>query len=333
MEVNRVATTTTTTPTITSTTIDDDDDDDDDAMIYHLIAWPAECNFTGARIDWSSLSSLPRQVGRHRFLVLLDGAKYLSTSALDLDGDGQRADLVCASFYKMFGYPTGLGCLIMDRSVPACLIKGYYGGGTVQAVVAGTGYKVLREEVEAKYADGTVHYLGINALRHGYQALEQVGGMACIAGHITTLARFFQDQLQSLRHADGSPVCEIYSHFPPPPLAPPSIITFNLKRPGGEYVGYAELEKLASLHGIQLRTGCFCNPGACQKALGLTDEDIVSNLQAGHVCWDENDVIEGMKEREGRGSPQYIWGQLRYIIEKLPPNSVVLRTDMVHGGV
>ncbi|CAN0474410.1 unnamed protein product, partial [Hapterophycus canaliculatus] len=30
---------------------------------------------------------------------------------------------------------------------------------------------------------------------------------------------------------------------------------------------------------IQLRTGCFCNPGACQAALGLTDEDVREHLE------------------------------------------------------
>lgn len=30
------------------------------------------------------------------------------------------------------------------------------------------------------------------------------------------------------------------------------------------------MEKLGSLHGIFLRTGCMCNPGACAQALGLT---------------------------------------------------------------
>lgn len=40
-------------------------------------------------------------------------------------------------------------------------------------------------------------------------------------------------------------------------------------------------------------TGCFCNPGACAKYLGLSHSDLLSNLEAGHVCWDDNDVING----------------------------------------
>ncbi|CAN0511143.1 unnamed protein product, partial [Ectocarpus sp. 12 AP-2014] len=53
------------------------------------------------------------------------------------------------------------------------------------------------------------------------------------------------------------------------------------------------VEKIASLENIQLRTGCFCNPGACQSALGLTDDEVKEHLERGHVCWDEHDLIDG----------------------------------------
>lgn len=44
---------------------------------------------------------------------------------------------------------------------------------------------------------------------------------------------------------------------------------------------------------IVFQTGCFCNPGACAKYLGLSHSDLVSNFEAGHVCWDDNDIING----------------------------------------
>ncbi|KAK2972001.1 hypothetical protein RJ640_005021 [Escallonia rubra] len=39
--------------------------------------------------------------------------------------------------------------------------------------------------------------------------------------------------------------------------------------------------------------GCFCNPGACAKYLGLSHLDILSNIEAGHVCWDDRDILNG----------------------------------------
>ena len=54
-----------------------------------------------------------------------------------------------------------------------------------------------------------------------------------------------------------------------------------------------EVEKLAGLCNILLRTGCFCNPGACAAHLGLRQHELISNYEAGHVCWDDNDIING----------------------------------------
>ncbi len=54
-----------------------------------------------------------------------------------------------------------------------------------------------------------------------------------------------------------------------------------------------EVEKVAALAGVMLRTGCFCNPGACAAHLGLSSEDLVANFKAGHVCWDDQDLMDG----------------------------------------
>lgn len=47
------------------------------------------------------------------------------------------------------------------------------------------------------------------------------------------------------------------------------------------------------LFGRNSSTGCFCNPGACAKYLGLSHKDILSNIEAGHVCWDDQDILNG----------------------------------------
>lgn len=42
-----------------------------------------------------------------------------------------------------------------------------------------------------------------------------------------------------------------------------------------------QFQALANLHKIHVRTGCFCNPGACQRHLKLTDEQLKDHFQ---VC-------------------------------------------------
>ncbi|NXP99002.1 MOCOS sulfurase, partial [Vidua macroura] len=54
-----------------------------------------------------------------------------------------------------------------------------------------------------------------------------------------------------------------------------------------------KVDSMASLHNIHVRTGCFCNTGACQMHLGISNEDVQKNLQAGHVCGDNIDLVDG----------------------------------------
>lgn len=38
---------------------------------------------------------------------------------------------------------------------------------------------------------------------------------------------------------------------------------------------------MASLYNIHVRTGCFCNTGACQALIGITNQQMKRNLQVG----------------------------------------------------
>lgn len=42
---------------------------------------------------------------------------------------------------------------------------------------------------------------------------------------------------------------------------------------------------MANSHKIQLRTGCFCNPGACQRHLNQTEKDLLSHFEVGDVVF------------------------------------------------
>ena len=85
-----------------------------------------------------------------------------------------------------------------------------------------------------------------------------------------------------MRHSNGRIVTIIYSDtdFSDPSTQGP-IISFNLLQTDGQLVGYGAVEKLATVHGVHLRTGCFCNTGACMKHLGLSEERVRQNVE---VC-------------------------------------------------
>jgi selenocysteine lyase/cysteine desulfurase len=60
--------------------------------------------------------------------VLLDAAAFVPTNRLDLQV--HSPDFVVMSFYKMFGYPTGVGCLLVRNETLATLRRPWFGGGT-----------------------------------------------------------------------------------------------------------------------------------------------------------------------------------------------------------
>jgi molybdenum cofactor sulfurtransferase len=104
------------------------------AKVHSLFAFPGECNFSGQKLDLRLVEHFQRQRARARgkgsgdvsWCVLLDAAKLAATSPLDLTAC--TADFTCVSFYKMFGYPTGLGALIVRRSRSALLQRAYFAG-------------------------------------------------------------------------------------------------------------------------------------------------------------------------------------------------------------
>jgi hypothetical protein len=69
---------------------------------------------------------------QQQWYVLLDAAKACASHPPDLSA--APADLVALSFYKIFGYPTGLGALLVRRPLLQLMAqhKRYFGGGTVQ---------------------------------------------------------------------------------------------------------------------------------------------------------------------------------------------------------
>ncbi|XP_066964201.1 LOW QUALITY PROTEIN: molybdenum cofactor sulfurase-like [Macrobrachium rosenbergii] len=126
----------------------------------------------------------------------------------------------------------------------------------------------------------------------GVEVLQ--GGMENIMHHVFNLSRYTHHCLRSYRHANGEPVAEFYLQDESWTVdTHGSIINFNLLRSNGSYVGYAQVEKMASLYNIHLRTGCLCNPGACQTYLEISEDKLKRQFQAGHVCGDTHDLVDG----------------------------------------
>jgi selenocysteine lyase/cysteine desulfurase len=73
--------------------------------------------------------------------------------------------------------------------------------------------------------------------------------------------------LTDLRHPSGAPLVRVYG--PPGMDARGGTIAFNVLAPSGLLLDYRRVEAEANRWLISLRSGCFCNPGASEAALGL----------------------------------------------------------------
>jgi selenocysteine lyase/cysteine desulfurase len=82
------------------------------------------------------------------------------------------------------------------------------------------------------------------------------------------LTAWLIEELLALRHANGAPLVRIFG--PTTMERRGGTVTFNFYDASGRTVDHQSVEAGASTQGISLRTGCFCNPGAGEVALGLS---------------------------------------------------------------
>lgn len=138
-------------------------------------------------------------------------------------------------------------------------------------------------------------YLEILAVKHGFDSFQElIGSPINVSCHTFALASHTYGEMKKLRYTNGQDVVELYhsNEFESQEVQGP-IINFNVLKVDGSHVGFSQVNEMAKIHGICLRSGCFCNIGACQRHLKITSQELIHNYQMGHICGDEVDLIGG----------------------------------------
>ncbi len=238
---------------------------DADHSAANLFAYPAQSNFSGVQhpLEWVAEA---QALG---WDVLLDCAAFAPTNRLRFDE--VKPDFVPLSFYKLFGYPTGVGALIAKRSALARLHRPWFAGGTITITsVQGEGWHYLIPG-GAGFEDGTVNYLNLPAVEIGLRHLQQYG-METIHERVACLTGWLLEKLAALQHDNGAPLACI---FGPQTLdRRGGAVAFYLLDAAGEPFDVRQVEALAGAEHISVRTGCFCNPGAGEVAHNLRAEEM-----------------------------------------------------------
>jgi len=256
---------------------------------YCLFATPAENNFNGLRppldkilkpfLDSRENQSKHFSIPIHKYpsklchwLTLVDCAKYLSTKSFSLST--YPVDFVVLSFYKIFGYPTGLGALIIrNQSLKLLNKNSYFGGGSVEYISPyDDSYVEYKSGINA-FIYGTIPFTTILSLYHGFQLITSRLSYKCISLHTQCLIDYCRNEMLKLKYLNKQNLCLFYDgrnnkYLNENGYSYGPILNFNLYNQLGLFISCRLIQRIAADHKIILRVGTFCAPGASQTYLG-----------------------------------------------------------------
>lgn len=233
---------------------------------HNLFAYPAQSNFSGVQHPLRWIEDA-HALG---WDVLLDAAAFTATNRLDLSR--WSPDFVVQSFYKLFGYPTGVGCLLARKTALSRLRRPWFAGGTI-TVASVQGDRYYLAEGASAFEDGTLDFLALPAIEMGLEHIEAIG-IETIHERVRCLTGWLLDNLARMTQTSGAPLARLYG-----PLTTDGrggIVSFNFYDSANRAVDHRLVERRANAARISLRTGCFCNPGGGEVALGLTGTELSS---------------------------------------------------------
>ena len=252
-----------------------------------LFAFPAQSNYSGIKhpLDWLEMAK------NENWYTLLDVAAFMPTNSLDLSKISP--DFICLSFYKMFGYPTGIGCLIAKKEALRKMKRPWFSGGTVIGASVKVGEHILSGD-EAGFEDGTVNYALLPVVSRGLTFLADIG-MDSINKRVMVLCEWLLRQMKDLRHCNEQALIQIYG--PDTNDRRGGTIAFNLRDPNNEMWDPGMIEYIANEYKISIRTGNHCNPGI---------NEVAHNI--------ESSLIESLyQNKESEASDNFLWGQQEII--------------------
>jgi selenocysteine lyase/cysteine desulfurase/uncharacterized protein YcbX len=303
---------------------------------FAALAFPGECNLTGAKYpvsrwakaahgrDWSR--PLVRRHGRSaqcsarpQTVTIVDAAA-LAASAPITPGELTHVDILVCSLYKLTGYPTGIGALLVRRGSYAAELMmssasaSYFAGGRSVAAVAPRDPSLyipsacLVDTLEM----GTQNLDAIEALPVVLARVNTLlGGMTIVSAQACHVADTFRSALiKALPSGRATVHVDVSADSLALPLPNGPIVSFSIFQHDSDDedgirvstcrrrkpIGHLEVSNILQLHGIYVRSGCMCNPGACAEALGTAgDADSGREYALARHCNDEDaDVVNGM---------------------------------------
>ncbi|OJA20803.1 hypothetical protein AZE42_06511 [Rhizopogon vesiculosus] len=206
--------------------------------------------------------------------TLLDAAALAPSSIISLSET--PVDAMAISFYKMFGYPTGVGALVIKESFLETLERPWFAGGTVNVVQVPGSIVTRANNLHEQFEDGTINFMTLPAITDGLRFLSAY--LPFLPLRLSCLSHYLVASLSRLKHdSTGTPVVKILSRLPSRRLKNigeqadcGSTISLIFLSASIQFLRF--IENTAVSHNISLRTGCMCNPGGAAALLGIEDQ-------------------------------------------------------------
>ncbi len=253
-----------------------------------LFAYPAQSNVSGIKhsLDWIDKAQ------SKGWDVLLDAAAFVPSSILNLKK--YSPDFVSISFYKIFGYPTGMGCLLIKKTSFPKLEKKWFAGGTVSLASANSPHHFLIDNHE-RFENGTINYLDIPALKIGLDYIETIG-MTRLNERVKSLMNYLHTNLKEMYHSNGQNQLVIFGHPHRENTGGTMIMCF--KNPDGSKIGFEKIDELANEKRISIRSGCFCNPGIDETNNCISTEEMTKYFTS-RESGNYSDMISYLQKMRG----------------------------------
>ena len=190
----------------------------------------------------------------------------------------------------MFGYPTGVGCLVARREALARLRRPWFAGGTI-TVASVQGDRYFLAEGAPAFEDGTPDFLGLPGVGIGLRHLRETG-VDLIHTRCRCLTGWMIRELVALQHSNGRPLVRLYG--PADTARRGATVALNLYDRDGRMIDHLAVETAAAERRISVRTGCFCNPGGGETALHLSKSELAACF-TGHEPPDSRFTVDDFR--------------------------------------
>ncbi|SPO26648.1 related to molybdenum cofactor sulfurase [Ustilago trichophora] len=272
-----------------------------------LVFFTGQSNITGAKLALSPLLGQAKNLG---WDIGLDAAALAPTTRISLRTHSS-VDFMVVSLYKICGYPTGLGALIMKKSMYAKMTKKqtFFGGNIVGITMDRFDFTLV--DGPERFEDGTANFTAMAAVKPGLEFAAR--WMESVAKRNRMLLEWLVKELDSVYYpvegekegfdekqsfsssssSSSSSSFSSTSHKNPSPAkavklvrigGPTSLDLRGFTLPlvftssSGDSLNYRFVIWCAAQESISLRGGpCMCNPGASSSVM---QRGLITDLEA-----------------------------------------------------